>query len=209
MNTRHALATIVACVLAVGCSQSPTAPGAALITEPGERNRQAPKGPIAIVQGSIVVDYRPVYFDEPEGHASLRGTHGFKLDATPGGGARFPGSDCRFGECPPGSTIPLGGWWGGIDLHGTATLQGQTYELTGWSPPFTNASLELFATVVAPPQAATATLSTPFSLEGILLLVGATHQFEGRGIATVSLAWNHGSWAVSGVRYDFRGQSGR
>jgi hypothetical protein len=131
-----------------------------------------------------------------------------QLDAILWGGGLFPGLTCRGGfDCTPGTTIPLNGWWSDWDLPGTATLQGRTYEIGGASPP--SAWIELTASIVAPPMAPTATLTTPFTLNGRLDLPERSHPFEGQGTATVILRWNQEAWEVASVRYDIRGRSGR
>ena len=74
---------------------------------------------IKIVQGSI--DLRPGIRT-----VSLRGTRGFTLEARALTG-REPNNACEFVACAPGSTVQLVAGWAGIDLPGTATLQGRTF----------------------------------------------------------------------------------
>jgi hypothetical protein len=147
--------------------------------------------------------------------ASLRGTHGFRLDAVLQEGVS-PGGSCPYHvTCVPGypNPISLDGVWAGISVNGTAKLQGRTYTF-GSAEDRCGIVLRLFGSFLAPPQAETATLTTHFSLDsgepqlraqfGFCEEVG-TRTLEGSGIATVSLTWNAptGSWSVTGVEFDF------
>jgi hypothetical protein len=89
-------------------------------------------------------------------------------------------------------------WWDGFDLPGKTTLQGRTFEL-GWDP---IGRVEVFATIVAPTQAETATLTTLFTW-GVFETGEGMHQLEGRGTATASLGWNEEAWEASSVRHVF------
>jgi hypothetical protein len=147
--------------------------------------------------------------------ASMRGTHGFRLDAVLQEGVS-PGGNCPYHvTCVPGhpNPISLDGVWAGISVNGTARLQGRTYTF-GSAEDRCGIVLRLFGSFLAPPQAGTATLTTHFSLDsgepqlraqfGFCGEVG-TRTLEGSGIATVSLTWNTptGSWSVAGVEFDF------
>jgi hypothetical protein len=214
MIAKHSIAVVVACGLAAGCSESPTGPTSALVGQAGgELSRQAPNTTgITIVQGSIVLDF--AFPGEPSGErsVSLRGTRGFRLDATPASTGRDPAVLCRqTPECVPGAAIPLDSFWSGGDLSGTATLQGRTFVNLGSLSSTSSASIALWGTVIAPPRAETATVSAPFTLEGFFSAASIREELEGRGTATVFLRWSEAidSWFVTRVQFDVRGQSGR
>jgi hypothetical protein len=217
MKALHAL-TMMACVVAVACGEkSPTAPSPASLGDFGDQHRgkPAPKGSITIVQGSIVLDFG--FPGEPgpifrERSLSLRGTRGFTLEATPRSTGGDPADLCRTSpECVPGASIPLDSVWGGLDLPGTAKLQGQTFADVGGFDSPTAAIIYLSGTAVAPPQADAATITAPFALEGTFSWPGGLEELAGHGTATLFLRWSQPleSWYVTGARFDFRGQSGR
>jgi hypothetical protein len=216
MITKHSIAVVVACGLATGCSESPTGPTSALVGQAGgELSRQAPNTTgITIVQGSIVLDFASPGEPTGERSVSLRGTRGFRLDATPARTGRDPAVLCReTPECVPGAAISLNSFWSGGDLSGTATLQGRTFVNLGSLSSTSSATIALWGTVIAPPRAETATVTAPFTLEGLFFDGAASirEELEGRGTATVFLRWAEAidSWFVTRVQFDFRGQSGR
>jgi hypothetical protein len=94
----------------------------------------------------------------------------------------------------------------GLDLGGTATLDGVTYSRVGGLDSSAGASLRLTTTVtlpslVNPPSAATA----PFMLDLLFGVFGQeSHSLFGSGTATIFLDEDKGfgipSWRVTGVR---------
>ena len=204
--TRISLASAFVCVFAVGCSEGvPATPTSASTVTPasiGEdtSQRRTDPAPVRLVQGSIEVG---PWYDRQS--ATLRGTGGFTFDAVLGN-SEYPGEICRVSDaCRPQATVPLSGQWGGLDLSGTVRWRGETITNVGVD---TGAFMSLSGSFVAPAQAETATIVTPFTLTGFIETSDGTRvSFEGTGTATMELQWDESfaSWSVIGSRFVFQG----
>jgi hypothetical protein len=209
--TRIPFVSAVVCLLSIGCADGvPTTPTSA-IGGPSASNMtgvtsHATDGtqPVRLVQGEIEVG---PWYDRQS--ATLRGTDGFRFDALLGN-SEYPGQICIVDPlaCRAGETVPLSGQWGGSDLSGTVKWRGETITNVGLE---TGAFMSLTGSFVAPAQAETATVVTPFVVAGFIETpAGVTVPFEGKGIATVDLQWDTsagdpGNWLVVGTRLEFKG----
>jgi PEP-CTERM motif len=110
---------------------------------------------------------------------------------------------------PPGTAVTLQIGAVGLDLPGTATLDGTTYTDVGGASSDSSARLRFSTTVLLPAVVdAPATIIAPFALD-FILFVGGTGQgtpFFGTGTARIFLDQNLGlgvpSWGVTGIRAD-------
>lgn len=150
------------------------------------------------------------------GPLTLFGEQGFSLLAgvSPLGGAFGPAIAC---PCAPGVLISPFATWGGNDLHGTATFQGQTYtELGSLSPGHASGIVEFTGPSVATPPLVglTASLTTPFDFTGRFFFPAtgespdASVTLSGSGTATINLF--RGSpdvfpWSFESATYTFDG----
>jgi len=198
---------LIPIVLTVGCtSNSVTGPtsassrvSSASLTAPASTVAAASDESTKIQRGSIIAN------SDTAGTTSLKGNHDFALDVSLLTGI-YPGfTVCNGGpDCVPGASIPLSGLWTGNDVVGIATFKGKRYTDVGspLSPAF--ARIAVSGTITAPPQAATATVTGPFTLTGSFASDQPAEPFTGHGTATVSLAWQAfiNSWAVIGIRFD-------
>lgn len=118
--------------------------------------------------------------------------------------------------CEPGSTVPVGASWSGLDLlGGVATFEGSTYPQVGGANSPNQLAFDVTGEVVAPPfgDADFLSVTTPFTLTGLFRygdsLTGPSNTADlvGGGLATLNLVRGTGtfadSWVYQGVRYDF------
>jgi hypothetical protein len=169
--------------------------------------------PISITSGSIVVT-------DPfgTGPISIAGTRGFSIEGivAPGEGFVNPVHQCGFTPCLPGTTISLDAFLGQAAVIGTATLDGNQYEITGSIEDPAFVALFLAGAVMLPQLVSSPTVITaPFSVaqdSAFLLSFGAERvPLNGSGIASLSLSPafpvpnEPPLWVVDQVRYDFNG----
>ncbi|HET7619051.1 MAG TPA: PEP-CTERM sorting domain-containing protein [Vicinamibacterales bacterium] len=142
---------------------------------------------IVITSGSLeVVKFGPRSFEPSPIH--LQGG-GFTLDAIGVEGRFGPALDCDFG-CVPGQLVDLSASWGGLDLIGTATLNGSTYAIGTANSP-ANAQVDFASAVTLPPIAGpTATMTAPFQFTGMFSFLTedelVTHALVGSGLVTAT-----------------------
>lgn len=136
------------------------------------------------------------------GPVQLTGDRGFTFAGSMAGGFTQPIGDPLI----PGTTVTLRGSAAGLDLGGTATLDGVTYTGVGGLDSTAGASL-LFVTtatlpsILNPPSSVTA----PFALDFLFSVSGQeSHALFGSGTATIFLGEDLGfgvpSWRVTGIR---------
>jgi hypothetical protein len=146
------------------------------------------------------------------GTFDVAGEHGFTFVGGVQTGTS-PAQEC-FDGCLGGELISLTAGWFGLDLGGTATLDGASYAEVGSSSADASASFNFqgFAQIPSP-MSGTRTLTTPFTFDGAFThgLQGPafiTDQLTGAGTVTVGLLGRNSGdgdlrWFVSKVRYDF------
>jgi hypothetical protein len=175
-----------------GCEQFSSGIGNSNSTLTGPSADEAAKtgNLIRILSGQLVYEStaRPPLID-------LKGTRSFRLSST------FEGPIGPFDSClpcAPGDPIRLDSMAVGLDVRGTVTLHGKTYDrLGGLGPDDPGLLLEFKGEeFIAPPftDAATAEMSAPFTFSGIFSyypdgpsMPSVTETLTGRGIATVRL----------------------
>ena len=120
--------------------------------------------PITITSGSLSVgEFGPA--SSVPSVIDLSGERGFTMKAIGGWGFFGPMLDCD-GGCVAGQTVDLSARWGGLDLNGTATLDGVTYEHFG-SGNEPVADVIFVASFVLPADAgSTVDVTTPFLFTG-------------------------------------------
>jgi hypothetical protein len=162
--------------------------------------------PISITSGSIVVtDLVSI------GTISIAGTRGFSIEGSvdPNEGRVDPINAC---PCLAGTTISLVAVLSGSAVVGTATLDGNQYELTGSIEDPAGVSLELVGTAMLPQLVSSATVViAPFSVtaSSVFVFDGGSVPLNGSGIASLSLSPTFPVpnesplWMVDQVRYDF------
>lgn len=142
---------------------------------------------ISITNGSLqVVKFGPASFEPSP--INLEG-RGFTLDALGAEGHFGPAVACDVG-CLPGQTVELDALWGGLDLRGTATLNGSTYAFGSANEPAT-ALVRFAGAVVMPPFGSpTVTLTAPFQFTGSFTFLRGndfiTHALAGSGTVTTT-----------------------
>jgi len=173
---------------------------------------RAAADPVSITSGFLLVT-------DPlrSGPVAISGTRGFSLTglASPGEGLVRPFHLECDPVCMPGETISLGAVFSGTALSGMATLDGNSYTLTGDLMSLTNAILRFDGLAIIPPLDQTSTVVTAsFSLIGGLTPPdGRTIALRGLGIATLALSlapprdFIPPGWTVESIRYDFAAPS--
>ena len=163
--------------------------------------------PVSITSGFLLVT-GPV----ETGSVSIAGMQAFSLDArvAPNEGRVDPYLDCS-NPCLPGSTISIGAFLGGPAFEGTATLDGNSYELSGGIDDLAVVALEIVGTARLPVWDDSSTLTTaPFRTFGSFILpFGDSVLLRGAGIVSLWLSPIPAAfdlppaWVVDQVRYDF------
>ena len=161
--------------------------------------------PIVISSGSLLVTGR-----SEVGSISIAGTQGFSLDArvVPSEG-RVDVFDLECDpSCLPGSTISLGASQGGPSFVGTATLAGNSHELSGGLNDPAGVLLEFFGTATLPALQNSLRVKAPFKAMGWFSLPGQTTPMTGAGVVSLWLSQSSSpdlppGWVVDQVRYDF------
>jgi hypothetical protein len=146
------------------------------------------------------------------GSISLTGTQGFSLNANVApseGRVDVFHLECNA-VCLPGSTISLGASQGGPSFNGTATLAGNSYQLSGGVNDPTVVSLEFFGTATLPPLQNSLRVEAPFTaMGGFFLPGGELTPMSGAGVVSLWLSSQSNipgvppGWVVDQVRYDF------
>jgi hypothetical protein len=145
------------------------------------------------------------------GSISIAGTQGFSLDAkvSPAEGrVDVFHLECNA-VCLPGSTISLGASQGGVSFFdGTATLAGNSYQLSSGSPAVL--LLEFLGTATLPALQNSLRVEAPFTAMGWFSSPGGQIPMSGAGVVSVWLSPQTGipgippGWVVDQIRYDFR-----
>ena len=127
------------------------------------------------------------------------------------GGVFGPWTSCL--PCEPGDPISLGAFWGGNDLHGTATFNGVTYEQVGSQLPGRASGSVSFTgpALIAPPAGLTATVTGPFAFQGNFSFPAtggspsSSASLFGGGTATIQLARpvEDIGWSYRAAVYEF------
>lgn len=145
------------------------------------------------------------------GSISIAGTQGFSLDGrvVPNEGRVDVHTQC-FVVCLPGSTISLGASQGGVSFSdATATLAGNSYELSGGINAPVTVLLELFGTATLPALQNSLRVEAPFTAMGWFSLPDDQIRMSGAGVVSVWLSPQTTipgippGWVMDQVRYDF------
>lgn len=211
-SRRIAILTVLAATSAACSSGVPTSPSALSTLDSGSAAsagsaavaataaggaKVAAADTIKITQGLLALDSnRP-------GTATLRGSRGFRFEGRTLSGVD-PSTNCStFDPCAPGEIVPFTATWAGADLPGTATLQGKDYADVGGFNSDSSLRVDLTGSFVAPAEAAAATVTVPFTVNGTFL-GGGLAELQGTGRVTFTLVWQSvGGWAISSSSFDF------
>jgi hypothetical protein len=164
---------------------------------------------IQVVAGNLTVVSRPG--PTQPGPLVLAGERGFTARLQPRAGTFLPDT-CNSDplNCLPGRTLLLDASWAGLDLPGTATLDGVTYTPLGTSSGPNQMSVRFMGSMMLPPLADSATVSAAFTFSGRFAHQPpdplATDTLTGSGVATVTLgrlAFFPDSWFITSVLYQF------
>jgi PEP-CTERM motif len=145
------------------------------------------------------------------GSISIAGTQGFSLDARVA--PREGRVDVFHLECDPiclpGSTISLGAFQGGPSFNGTATLAGNSYQLSGSINDPAGVFLEFFGSATLPALQNSLRVNAPFTAMGGFFLPGDLTPMSGAGVVSLWLSPQSSfpgipaGWVVDQIRYDF------
>jgi len=156
---------------------------------------------IRIVQGQLTLE------SNRTGTITLRGNHGFAFEGHTRTGLD-PSNRCGpFTPCAPGQTIAFMAAWLGLDLPGSARLQGTEYVNVGGSISPSSLGIRLSGTFVAPAQGETASVTVPVTLEGTFATDEGFFDLTGDGEVTFTLKWQTAisRWAITASSFDFGG----
>jgi hypothetical protein len=194
-----------------GCEQSPSGIGNSTLTGPSADEAAKTGNSSRILSGQLgdLSSARAPLID-------LKGTRSFRLSST-FEGPIGPVDTCQ--PCVPGDRLRLDATSVGLDVRGTVTLHGKTYDRIGGALPDDPAiALEFKGDgFIAPPftDAPTAEMSAPFTFSGTFSyypdgpsMPRVTETLTGSGIATVRLSkFDFGPelvvWQGAGAVYDF------
>jgi hypothetical protein len=160
---------------------------------------------IQINGGTVVVAFR-----QP-GTAELRGSRGFRFDGVTHSTGVDPNAVCQTDSpCSPGRTVSFSATWSGIDLPGTARMQGNTYTDVGGLNSESALRIDIAGSFVAPPQATSATVVVPVSISGVFQSADGFFEIEGDGRAVLTLEWVAvagltPTWVLRQTRFEFGG----
>jgi len=175
-----------------GCERAASSLPGTTVTGPSTDEAAKTDKLIRILSGQLVYDRsssRPPLID-------VKGTRSFRLSST-FEGPIGPVDACR--PCAPGDRVRLDSTAIGLDVRGTVTLHGKTYDRIGGAGQFDpGIGLEFKGEgFIAPPftDAATVELSAPFTFSGTFSyypdgpsMPSVTETLTGSGIATVRLS---------------------
>jgi hypothetical protein len=172
-----------------GCEQSPSGIRNDTLTGPSTGEAAKTGNLIQILSGQLV--------DEPSAPVpliDLKGTRSFRLSST-FEGPIGPVDNCQ--PCVPGDRLRLDSMAVGLDVRGTVTLHGKTYDRIGGVGDDPSIALEFKGDgFIAPPftEAPSAEMSAPFTFFGTFSyypdgpsMPSVTEMLTGHGIATVRL----------------------
>lgn len=163
--------------------------------------------PVHVTSGSLDLNPR-------NGAFAPTGDRGFTLNTVLSTGNGVYGPDRCNGDprhCVPGATLSLLAFWSGDGVGGTATLDGVTYTDIGGFNSQNFMDLTFDGSLVLPPIAPSATLTTRFTFADTFTHPGVDGPstrdvITGGGTATVSMSPDGGfpgSWHVNRVLYSF------
>ena len=137
---------------------------------------------------------------------------GFTLDAHTGAaGVFWPYLQCHVPECHPGTTVNLEAHWDGLDVPGTATINGTSVRVGSLDPTFGGIIADFRGTLTIPPVFTGGAVSAPFTFTGLFQYpdTPTTNQrfpLFGSGTATITFAPYQafpGALRMTDVRYEF------
>jgi hypothetical protein len=140
------------------------------------------------------------------------GGEGFTLDAHTGvSGVFWPYLQCDVPECHPGTTVRLESHWDGLDVPGTATINGTPVRVGSLDPTFGGVIADFRGTLVIPLSFTMGALRAPFTFTGLFEYPETpmlNHRFPlfGSGTATLTFAPYQafpGALLLTDARYDF------
>lgn len=137
---------------------------------------------------------------------------GFSFEGTPLSGVFMPREDCIVPECMAGDTVNLMARWVGLDLPGTATLNGTTYTDVGGLTSNTSLDATWTGTLDIPSSFQGGVVTAPFAFSGVFSIFGGA----GGGFPVTSLIGNGtaslnftpypnapGAFLLTSAQYDF------
>ena len=195
-----------------GCEQAASRIPSTGLTGPSSDEAAKTDRAIRILSGQLVYDRS----SSRSPSIDLKGTRSFRLSST-FEGPIGPVFNCQ--PCAPGDRLRLDSMAVGLDVRGSVTLHGKTYDPIGGSGQADpGVALELRGEgFIAPPfsDAATVEMSAPFTFSGTFsyypdgpTMPNVTETLTGRGIATVRLSQlvfgpGLAVWQVAGAVFDF------
>jgi hypothetical protein len=196
-----------------GCEQSASRIPATTLTGPSSEGEAAKTDKaIRILSGQLVYDRS----SSRSPMIDLKGTRSFRLSST-FEGPIGPVNSCS--PCVPGDRVLLDSMAIGLDVRGTVTLHGKTYDrIGGAQPEDPGIGLEFKGEAfIAPPftDAPTVAISAPFTFSGTFsyfpdgpFMPSVNETLTGRGIATVQLSKlvsgpEVAFWQAADVVFDF------
>lgn len=159
---------------------------------------------IQITSGALV-------WSIPDRSVTLVG-EGFTFEGTPLNGIFRPGLDCSVPECVGGSSVDLMARWVGLDLPGTATLNGVTYTNVGGLTSDSGLDAVWTGTLDIPSAFEGGVLTAPFAFSGVFsrfdAAVGSSIATSLVGHGTASLNFTPfpstpGAFLVASAEYQF------
>ena len=143
---------------------------------------------------------------------------GFSLDASTGfAGVFWPYLQCNVPECLPGTTVNLGAHWDGLDVSGTATINGTTVPVGSLNPTFGGVIADFSGSLTIPLSFTEGSLTAPFTFTGLFQYPETptlTHLFPlfGSGTATLTFApvpfeGFPGALLLTDARYEFNDEA--
>lgn len=210
-------AVALSCLMLAGCgSTNPAAPTA--LDSPELEGLAAPAQPLSTASvglraadtiqingGTVTVAFR-----QP-GTAELRGSRGFRFDGVTHSTGVDPNAACQTDTpCTPGQSVTLTATWSGIDLPGTARMQGNDYADVGGLNSESALRIDITGSFVAPPQATSATVVVPVAISGLFQSADGFFEIEGDGRAVLTLEWVAvqgltPTWVLRRTRFEFGG----
>jgi hypothetical protein len=143
------------------------------------------------------------------GSVTLAG-EGFTFEGIPGNGIFMPHSDCSVPECVAGGSVDLEARWVGLDLMGTATLNGTSYTQVGGLTSNTSLDARWSGTLTIPTTFTGGVLTAPFQFSGVFAVfntgVVPINNLFGGGTASLTFTPypnEPGAFLLSSARYEF------
>jgi hypothetical protein len=177
----------------IGMARQSVIAAAAVVVASAFAPATALADPVTVTGGTVVVARLGPFSSEPTA-IQLVGDRGFTMTAIGAEGFFAPARDCDP-VCVGGQTISLEALWGGLDLNGSATLDGVTYEHFGSGNDIASATIRLVPEnfVLAADPDDSVTVTVPFRLDGIFVIsppgiATSVEQLRGRGQVTTTFA---------------------